>query len=79
MFHARIEHGHVVLVESEAGVGSGFTDAEYAAQGCRVLNEKEKIVSESDMIVKVNRGIASNLNRDSQDLNILGVRLAFAN
>ena len=33
----------------------------------------------NDMIVKVNRGIASNLNRDSQDLNILGVRLAFAN
>jgi phosphate-selective porin OprO/OprP len=33
----------------------------------------------NDMIVKVNRGIATNVNRDSQDLNILGVRLAFAN
>jgi phosphate-selective porin OprO/OprP len=33
----------------------------------------------NDMIVKVKKGVATNLNRDSQDLNILGVRLAFAN
>ena len=32
-----------------------------------------------DMIVSVKKGVASNLNQNSQDLNILALRLAFAN
>jgi phosphate-selective porin OprO/OprP len=33
----------------------------------------------NDMIVSVHKGIASNLERDSQDLNVIGMRLQFAN
>jgi len=32
-----------------------------------------------DMIVSVKKGVASNLNQSSQDLNVLALRMAFAN
>ena len=32
-----VAHGHEVLVETGAGTGSGFADAEYAAAGARVV------------------------------------------
>lgn len=47
-----IRHGHIVWVESTAGVGSGYSDAEYEAAGAKVV-DKETVFSRSDLIVKV--------------------------
>ncbi|MEE9166309.1 MAG: alanine dehydrogenase [Candidatus Neomarinimicrobiota bacterium] len=47
------EAGHTVLVEQSAGVGSGFTDEEYAAHGAEICAGIEPVYSRSDMIVKV--------------------------
>jgi alanine dehydrogenase len=48
-----IDNGHSVMIESGAGMGSGFTDDEYKAQGCQILIDKKKLSDEADMIVKV--------------------------
>lgn len=48
-----ISHGHTVMVEADAGMGSGFTDDEYSSQGCIVTADKKKIFADADMIVKV--------------------------
>jgi hypothetical protein len=32
-----------------------------------------------DNIVKIKKGVIGNLNRDSQDLNIIGLRVQYAN
>ncbi len=48
-----VQHGHGVVVESGAGLGSGFTDAEYAAAGCRIEPDKRKLFAGAEMIVKV--------------------------
>lgn len=45
--------GHTVLVEKEAGVGSGFTDEQYSAVGGKITDRAEDIYSQAEMIVKV--------------------------
>ncbi len=48
-----IKRGHVVIVETGAGVGSGFSDEEYAAAGAKLLGEHAAVFAEADLIVKV--------------------------
>jgi alanine dehydrogenase len=48
-----VKAGHEVLVESGAGVGSGFEDDQYAAQGATVAGSAEEVWSRADLVVKV--------------------------
>jgi alanine dehydrogenase len=48
-----VTHGHDVLVERGAGMGSSFTDEEYAAAGATLVEEAADVWARSDMIVKV--------------------------
>jgi alanine dehydrogenase len=47
------EHGHEVVVQAGAGVGSGIADAEYVAQGARVAPDAPAVFAAADTIVKV--------------------------
>src|SRR5271170_4817100 len=46
-------HGHKVLVERSAGVGSGLSDGEYEAAGATLVNGADEIFANAEMIVKV--------------------------
>ncbi len=46
-------HGHTVLVETGAGAGAGFPDADYVAAGAQIATSAEQVFAEADMIVKV--------------------------
>jgi alanine dehydrogenase len=46
-------HGHEVLVETSAGIGSGFTDEEYRQAGAVVLDTAAEVWSRAEMVVKV--------------------------
>ena len=48
-----IKRGHRVIVESNAGAGSGYPDADYTQAGAQVVASHEKIFAEADLIVKV--------------------------
>ncbi len=48
-----IAHGHEVMIEKNAGLGAGFTDADYIAAGARIVDTAEEVFSRSEMIVKV--------------------------
>jgi alanine dehydrogenase len=48
-----INHGHKVIVESQAGLGSGFPDEEYISCGAHIYTSKPKLFNEVDMIIKV--------------------------
>jgi alanine dehydrogenase len=37
-----VAHGHTALIEAGAGVGSGFTDADYIAAGPRSLARRRR-------------------------------------
>ena len=48
-----VAHGHDVLVETNAGAGAGFPDADYIAAGATILGSAEEVFAAADMIVKV--------------------------
>ena len=54
-----VHHGHQVIVEKGAGIGSGLSDAEYTAAGATLHDGPEAIFSLADMIVKVKEPLPS--------------------
>ncbi|MGA0097430.1 MAG: alanine dehydrogenase, partial [Bacilli bacterium] len=48
-----IQHGHQVLIQQEAGIGSGFANEEYLAVGCKILPTIQAIYAQAEMIIKV--------------------------
>lgn len=48
-----VGHGHAVLIETGAGLGAGFTDADYTAAGATILTTATEVFASADMIVKV--------------------------
>jgi alanine dehydrogenase len=51
--------GHRVLVETEAGVGSGFEDSAYLLAGAEIIDQAADVWAKSDMIMKVKEPLAS--------------------
>ncbi|MFT7592705.1 MAG: alanine dehydrogenase [Paracoccaceae bacterium] len=51
--HEAVNHGHEVLIETQAGAGSGFDDAAYIAAGATILDTAAEVFDTADMIVKV--------------------------
>lgn len=47
------EEGHRVLVEKDAGRGSGFLDEEFKRCGAEVINDRGKLFNEAELILKV--------------------------
>jgi alanine dehydrogenase len=45
--------GHTVLIEKQAGLGSGFTDQQYSTAGAEIVQTAEEIYARAEMIVKV--------------------------
>ena len=48
-----VKHGHEVIIETNAGTGAGFEDADYVAAGATILDSAAEIFAAADMIVKV--------------------------
>ena len=53
------KHGHTVLVEANAGVGSGFDDKSYREAGAEIVATAAEIFSRADMIMKVKEPLPS--------------------
>jgi len=56
-----IKKGHSVLVEKDAGIGSGITDSDYSSVGATIYDSPADIFAESDMIVKVKEPLSSEI------------------
>lgn len=52
-----VKHGHKVYVQHDAGVGSGFADAEYVNAGAQILPTINDVYDIAEMIVKVKEPI----------------------
>jgi alanine dehydrogenase len=48
-----IQHGHSVVVETEAGAGINFTDQDYETAGAYIVDTPQEVFETADMIVKV--------------------------
>ncbi len=51
--------GHKVVVETQAGTGTGFPDEEYIQAGAVIVPTHEDVFSQADMIVKVKEPLAA--------------------
>jgi alanine dehydrogenase len=54
-----IRRGHQVLVETEAGRGAGYPDADYEQAGARIVGEHAEVFGQSDLVVKVKEPLPS--------------------
>lgn len=52
------QHGHDVIVETNGGVGSGFTNDDYIAAGAKIIDTAAEVYAQADMIMKVKEPIA---------------------
>ena len=48
-----VAHGHTVFVETGAGEGAGFPDADYRAAGAEIAPDAETVFTAAELIVKV--------------------------
>lgn len=58
-----VHHGHQVVVETGAGNGSRFPDADYAAAGATVVATADEVFAGADLIVKVKEPIPAEYHR----------------
>ncbi len=54
-----VHHGHRVLVEKSAGLGSGLADAEYVQAGAILVDGPDEIFGGAEMVVKVKEPLAA--------------------
>jgi alanine dehydrogenase len=52
-----VKRGHTVIIEQEAGTGSGLPDANYISAGAVISETAEQVWEESEMIIKVKEPI----------------------
>ncbi|MCE9670355.1 alanine dehydrogenase [Myxococcus stipitatus] len=55
--------GHTVLVETNAGVGSGIPDSEYQRVGAQIIATADEVWKRAEMVVKVKEPIAPEYER----------------
>ena len=53
--------GHEVLVETGAGIGSGFPDEEYERNGAKIVGGPDELIQAADLITKVKEPTRSEL------------------
>ncbi len=63
-----INAGHKVLVEKEAGSGSGFTNEDYVTTGAEIIEHAEDVWNRSDMIMKVKEPLPQEYRYFRKDL-----------
>lgn len=51
--HLLCAAGHHVWIEAGAGEGSGFADADYAAEGAEIAEHADQVWSSADLVIKV--------------------------
>ena len=48
-----IKHGHSLIIETNAGLGSSFPDDAYKAVGCRIVKTLRDVWTNAELLVKV--------------------------
>ncbi|MFI2561087.1 alanine dehydrogenase [Nocardia farcinica] len=57
--HELVRRGHEVLIETEAGAGSSFSDTDYKNAGAQILTTAESVWQQTDLLLKVKEPIAA--------------------
>ncbi len=61
--HELVAHGHEVVIEREAGVGSSIPDADFVGAGAKILETADDVWDAGELILKVKEPIAEEYGR----------------
>lgn len=64
--HELVRHGHKVLVQAGAGLGSGFSDVDYSTEGAEIAANADAVWAQSDLLLKVKEPIAAEYSKMRQ-------------
>jgi len=62
-----LKSGHQVVIEENAGIGSGFTDQDYIKAGAQIVQKAEDVWAKAEMIMKVKEPIQSEYHHFRSD------------
>ncbi|WP_416975380.1 alanine dehydrogenase [Streptomyces sp. 4F14] len=65
--HELVRHGHQVVIERGAGVGSSIPDEEYVAAGAAILDTADEVWGSADLLLKVKEPVAEEYHRLRKD------------
>ena len=68
--HELTQHGHDVVVEKGAGLGSQIPDDEYIAAGATILDSADDVWGSVDMVLKVKEPVAEEYHRLREGLTL---------
>ena len=54
-----VKNGHKVIIETDAGVGSAISNADYIAQGAEIAPDAKSVWDAAEMIMKVKEPLPS--------------------
>ncbi len=66
--HELVRHGHRVLVERGAGIGSSLPDSGFAAAGAVLLDSADEVWGEAELVLKVKEPESEEYHRLRKDL-----------
>jgi alanine dehydrogenase len=56
-------HGHRLIIETEAGVGSGISDGAYRKAGAEIYEDADKLWSDAELVLKVKEPVEKEYGR----------------
>ncbi len=62
-----VHHGHEVLIQDGAGVGSGYSNADYEQVGAKIVATAKDVFDAAEMVVKVKEPLAPEIAMLSKD------------
>jgi len=65
--HELTSHGHTVLVQRGAGVGSSISDEDFGAAGARIAPSADDVWAEAEMVLKVKEPVPEEYGRLRKD------------
>ena len=68
--HELTQHGHDVVVQRGAGVGSQIPDEEYVAAGAKILDDADEVWGSVDLVLKVKEPVAEEYHRLREGLTL---------
>ncbi|ACJ35142.1 alanine dehydrogenase [Anoxybacillus flavithermus] len=54
-----VSNGHTVIIEKDAGIGSGFTNEDYVQAGAQIIERAADVWAQADMVMKVKEPLPS--------------------
>jgi alanine dehydrogenase len=63
-----VVHGHDVIIERTAGLGSSITDAEFERAGGSIVADADTVFAEAELVLKVKEPVEEEFARLRKDL-----------